>query len=370
MQISTIKSKLLANGWEKENIDNLPNYSLYTDVECIFSFQNRVTLQYHPNQNFLRLIISGVRETVTANNKGYTKRAAMHDSVGLQLSFGNNPEKIIDSIIEKQEELKIKNYIFLSSHFNEICDCSILALEQFLDKEDYLLSLEQQDPENIAAATILEQTTLMCKKGQFKKAQSKLVAYLKNGGKMNVQLYYNLFHTSTSPGMERLSKENSEDVIKSAKAFLDSLEEISDEYDMYLFFIIQATILMIKAEQYLECVTSIQKYLDLGGYIHSDLLLNYSHSAGLINDIDLQKKVLDEMIFSFNNQPELFSKEDTNYWYTADNIACLAAAVKDKDNMLKHLEIAKKLDPNFKDNKMYKAFKYYWEDPDFLALFN
>ena len=76
------------------------------------------------------------------------------------------------------------------------------------------------------------------------------------------------------------------------------------------------------------------------------------------------------MIDIFNNQSELFSKENTSYWYTVDNIACLAAAVKDKDNMLKYLKMAKELDPEFENNKTYEGYKNYWNDPDFLALFN
>jgi hypothetical protein len=199
-----------------------------------------------------------------------------------------------------------------------------------------------------------------------------ILAHMKNNKLMNTYLYscISFICACSDPNFPKPSKEDLSFIVDSVLKFLNSLSALIRE-ENNLYFIQIVTTLMIETSRYDDCVKAIQKYRSLGGTFSSNIYLNYSSSACDINDVAMQKAVLEECIYAFENQKELFSKKDTSFLYNADNIAALSAVVGDKSTMLKYLNIAKENDPDFvKNNKTNEDYKKYWNDPDFIALFD
>ncbi len=369
MNVTQFVSKFTSNGWKNENLTTLPDYSLFRGAECIVSYDNRINVQYHPKYGYIRIIISGKHNTLVTDRFGFISVAAIDDSIGVQVSYNENLLQVIETILSNTNKLIVKNWISIPNLFASFANASVLAIEQFLDQKEYVRSLGRQSPEFIAG-NVLDQSNEYCGDGKFGSAWQLTIAHIKNEGLVNIPMLNNAIYISTSKVGVKISTEDQNLLIDTALNYLNKTTELSDEESADQFFICRLGVMLIQSGRHFDCVKAVQRYLEIGGAPDSDMLMNYTHSVGRVDDKNLKKKVLADALNIFENSPHLFSKEDTSYLYNSDNIAVLAARVDDKSTMLKYLSESKKLDPDFiKNNKTEKAFEKYQNDPDFLALF-
>ena len=371
-EFNPIKSILIENGWREENIDCLPGYSLYRDMEVMLTYQNRLAVQLHSNGNDqnLRYTVSDWGIGVCRTMQGKLTRTVNEDSSAYQFDLNTNSRAIIQYIIDTQDKVTIHNAndYFM---FNSPVPSTMLMLEQFLNKEKYLNNSSNSSSWSEGEISAMKKSDAFCQEGQFDNAQEFLLSYLNNNGEMNIFLFYNLLYTCVNAGIQ-LSTENKHRVIEAGIRYLNSLSKIEDYDRQHIFFISRLTYMMLLQKQYKEIVETIRKYASIGGKIEGDILLNYSHAASCINDSDLIKEVLHEMVKIYNTDFRYFTNRNKNnyIWYLADNIASLSATIDDKQTTLHYLSIARDLDPQFVNNKTDETFIKIHNDPDFLALFH
>lgn len=366
MALQLVREQLINNNWREEALDCLPDYSLYRGIEGLFTYKNILALQYHAGSIILTVSppVNSARRTM----QGHITRTVWPDSVGIKVAYNDNLEAILKKLISKQDDITVEQgYITISMLFNPVASATILALEQFLNKDIYLNEPKIAESEK----ALLDKSNAFCQQKQFDQSHNLLMDHVANQGVMNVHLFYNLYYTSTTPNLPGvvMTPERTTSLIQASRKFLDSLTYIDSDHRAYVFFISRTTYLMIGLKQFAESIDVIREYAALGGEINADVLLNYSYCASELNDAALKKEILAEMIQLYEKDPQILSHKNKSFLYMADNIATLAASVGDKENTLHYLKIARDLDPEFQKNKTSEYYTIFHNDPDFLALF-
>lgn len=109
-----IHEKLISAGWRLHPHDNVTQNSLNTGIQAMYLYKDNASLRFHEG-DMLRLLMH-----------------SMNNTSGFQIEFNKDQEKIIDAIIAIQDKLSPDDYFGQYMELQNVCDISILAIEQFL----------------------------------------------------------------------------------------------------------------------------------------------------------------------------------------------------------------------------------------------
>jgi hypothetical protein len=115
MEFAEMGAWLTAAGWIEQAVSELPQNRLNAGVEAVFSYRNKLSLRYHPEEMFIRLMIYGAG-----------------DARCLQLDYQDKLERVIEIIISIKDDLSLDSYLSQYLALQAICPVSILMVEQFL----------------------------------------------------------------------------------------------------------------------------------------------------------------------------------------------------------------------------------------------
>lgn len=111
---TAIHEKLIAAGWRLQPHNGVTKNSLNDGIEAMYLYKDTASLRFHTG-DILRLLMH-----------------SMNNTSGFQIEFNKDQEKIIDAIIAMQDKLSADDYFGQYMELQNVCDISILAIEQFL----------------------------------------------------------------------------------------------------------------------------------------------------------------------------------------------------------------------------------------------
>jgi hypothetical protein len=218
------------------------------------------------------------------------------------------------------------------------------------------MKIKSSDP-----LVIANQSYALVISGRLEDAHEILINHFDKGGVFNVQSLNNLLYVCSNFKMP--------DALTMEKIISLSIEKLQHEnYFLTPYFV--NNLLQVLGNTRPEKAQQVYDlYKKKGGIFQCAIYTNYAFAALKTKDKPSMKKVLKELMQMYDENPSIVTGDKANAHLALWNIACLGAMTGNKEKMLMFLKITKKYHPDFVQLKSDEDFKEYWNDSDFLKLF-
>jgi tetratricopeptide (TPR) repeat protein len=228
-----------------------------------------------------------------------------------------------------------------------------------IDEVWNFVTKESSDP-----LVVANQTHALQSKGKNKEAYELLIRYFNKGGKINADFMVNLMYSCCTYS---IPDDNTVDKIISA-----AIDVIGNEKKIININVLITNLVTImgRTKRQDGILNVIELYKKNGYKMNGTIYCNYTYGGCLIKDMTIKKMILDDVIGQHKKNPEMIIGDKNDAYIILGNIAVIYGQLGDKKKMLEYLGLTKKYHPEFIKLKTEEDFKDYWNDEDFLNMFD